>query len=295
MAGARHGSGDRVPCDGGCSHAAASRDAASAREPHGVHGPAAASPATLARIEEASLNALQTPLQLFYDGWLLRLSPGKAKRARSVNAHFGSTLPLSRKIAHCETVYAVRGLPALFRVTPFVHPPDLDRALDAEGFDRYEQTLVQALALRTPPQMPGMPPRVSVRTVDAGAFAEAVGAVRGTTAVERAAHRERLIGSAVAMRFVVVEDAGRVVCTAQLAAEEGIAGVFDVNTAHHARGQGHATRAVASLLTWAWEHAATVAYLQVSEDNAPALALYRKFGFATQYAYHYRARPGECA
>ena len=35
------------------------------------------------RIEEAGLNALQTQRQLFYDGWLLRVSPGKAKRARN--------------------------------------------------------------------------------------------------------------------------------------------------------------------------------------------------------------------
>ena len=37
----------------------------------------------LRRVEEIGLNALQTQQQLFYDGWLLRLSPGKAKRARS--------------------------------------------------------------------------------------------------------------------------------------------------------------------------------------------------------------------
>src|SRR5206468_1751271 len=35
------------------------------------------------RIEEAGLNALQTQRQLFYDGWVLRVSPGKAKRGRS--------------------------------------------------------------------------------------------------------------------------------------------------------------------------------------------------------------------
>ena len=81
------------------------------------------------RIEEAGLNALQTQRQLFYDGWLLRVSPGSAKRARSVNAHFGSTLPLDEKIAHCERVYGERELPALFRITPFVHPADLEGAL----------------------------------------------------------------------------------------------------------------------------------------------------------------------
>lgn len=36
------------------------------------------------------------------------------------------------------------------------------------------------------------------------------------------------------------------------------------------------------------------ALLRVDEDNEPALGVYRKFGFATSYAYHYRGRPGEC-
>src|SRR5512141_3183507 len=88
----------------------------------------------IARIEEAGLNALQMPRQLFYDGWLLRLSPGSAKRGRSVNAHFGSTLPLEGKIGHCEDVYARHALPVLFRVTPFTQPPDLEAALAARGY-----------------------------------------------------------------------------------------------------------------------------------------------------------------
>ena len=79
-------------------------------------------------IEEAGLNALQTQRQLFYDGWLLRVSPGKAKRARSVNPHFGSSLPLDGKIDRCERLYGASGLPTLFRVTPFAKPPGLDAA-----------------------------------------------------------------------------------------------------------------------------------------------------------------------
>ena len=33
------------------------------------------------RLEELSLNSSAPPGQLLYDGWLLRLAPGKAKRA----------------------------------------------------------------------------------------------------------------------------------------------------------------------------------------------------------------------
>src|SRR5512134_2185033 len=87
------------------------------------------------RIEEAGLNAMQTQRQLFYDGWLLRVSAGKAKRGRSVNAFFGSTLPLAGKIAHCERIYAQQGLAPLFRMTPFDQPEDLEAALAARGYE----------------------------------------------------------------------------------------------------------------------------------------------------------------
>jgi len=61
-----------------------------------------------------------------------------------------------------------------------------------------------------------------------------------------------------------------------------------------ARGRGFASAIVAALLAWAREQAAACAFLQVNDDNAAALAVYRKFGFATVYTYHYRARAGEC-
>ena len=74
------------------------------------------------RIEELSLNSSAPPGQLFYDGWVLRLLRGKAKRARSVNAVYPSRLPLAGKIEYCERLYRANALPAIFRITPFSEP-----------------------------------------------------------------------------------------------------------------------------------------------------------------------------
>jgi ribosomal protein S18 acetylase RimI-like enzyme len=245
------------------------------------------------RIEEAGLNALQTQRQLFYDGWVLRLSPGKAKRARSVNPHFGSSLPLDAKIERCEGLYAAHGLPALFRVTPFVQPAELDTALDRRGYVRFDPTLVQVAALGDEPTI-----RVtSEATLDApppAEFVEAAGMLRGSPPGQRAAHLERLSQSPLAVRALIARVDGRAVACGQIALEDHLAGVYDMVTAPDARGRGVATLLVRDLLRWARERGASHAFLQVNDDNAPALAVYRKFGFTTSYAYHYRARPHEC-
>ncbi|HVK31995.1 MAG TPA: hypothetical protein VM845_05770, partial [Burkholderiaceae bacterium] len=53
--------------------------------------------ALLQRVEDAGLNASAPPQQLWLDGWLVRFSPGKAKRARCVNAVAVGLRPLAHK------------------------------------------------------------------------------------------------------------------------------------------------------------------------------------------------------
>ncbi len=246
----------------------------------------------LRRIEEASLNGLQTQRQLFYDGWLLRLSPGLAKRARSINAHFGSTLPLSAKIDYCERVYEERGLPALFRMTPFNAPPDLEDTLEARGYKPFQPTLVQTLQLERPPDVP-CPPDVEFTVPSVPEFVAAVGELQAASAEQRAAHLERLAQSPLTTRILVALSGGQPVASGHAAIEDGLVGVFSVATKHSFRGRGIGSALTAALLAWARIRGAHTAYLQVAADNQSALSVYRRMGFATAYTYHYRARPGE--
>jgi ribosomal protein S18 acetylase RimI-like enzyme len=245
------------------------------------------------RIEEAGLNNLHTRRQLLYDGWLLFLSPGKAKRARSVNAHFGSSQPIGEKIARCERIYSDRGLPVLFRITPFAQPPNLDDALAARGYAAFDPTLVQTLALERPPaRAPGADVELDAPMLEA--FIDAVGEMRASPASQRAAHLERVAHTPLDLQPLIARRDGKVVGAGMLSIDGDIAGLFDIVTADGSQRQGIGTAIVVELLRRAWERNVRTVFLQVTGDNAPALAIYRKFGFATRYRYHYRAPPDQC-
>lgn len=258
--------------------------------------PAGCDSAEVRRMEEFCFNVLQSRRQLLYDGWLLFLSPGTAKRARSVNAHFGSTLPLDEKIAHCEALYARHGLSALFRLTPCSQPDRLDDALAALGYVAFDRTLVQTCALDAalPIAADAVPPDdVELSSPLPDAFVEAVGAMRGSNATQRAAHLERLAQSPLALVPILARKDGATVASGMACVDRHFAGVFDVVTAPSQRRKGLGTLIVSALLRKAWERGAREGFLQVDESNRVALAIYRRFGFATRYAYHYRARAAE--
>jgi hypothetical protein len=85
--------------------------------------------ALLSRIEDAGLNASAPPQQRWIDGWLVRFSPGKAKRARCVQPVADGVLPLDERLALCAAVYREAGLPMVVRMTPFSRPAGLDEEI----------------------------------------------------------------------------------------------------------------------------------------------------------------------
>ncbi|MFM8768304.1 MAG: hypothetical protein ACKOD9_11235 [Rubrivivax sp.] len=74
--------------------------------------------ALLRQVEEAGLNASAPPQQRWLDGWLVRYCPGKAKRARCINAvALGQRSPQA-KLAECEVLFQEAGLPLVWRSGP---------------------------------------------------------------------------------------------------------------------------------------------------------------------------------
>lgn len=243
----------------------------------------------LSRVEDAGINASAPPQQRWVDGWLLRYSPGKAKRARCVQAVAAGRLPLNDRLALCRAVFADAGLPMMVRITPFSLPVGLDDALAAQGYHRLDDTRVMVTTTPTG-QAPALPAGLHLALLAPEDFAEVVGGLRGSPAGQRQAQAQRLRSSPVAYQGWVLRraDDGPVQACAQVATEAGMVGLYDVFTAPQARGQGLARLLCGHLLAQAVAAGARTAYLQVEADNAAARAIYHRLGFTDAFAYHYR-------
>jgi ribosomal protein S18 acetylase RimI-like enzyme len=240
------------------------------------------------RIEDLLLNATQPLDQLQYDGWLLRFSRDDAKRARSVNPIYGSSRPISEKIAYCESLYDEREMPALFRLTPFAKPPGLDEALAKQGYSRFETSLVMSADLQG--HLPHVRAGLHFERRHLGKWLDLATVMRGLSPQRKQAEYERLFEGTLPGFAVIASLADTPVACGLTMVEEDYAGLFAVCTLDEYRNQGIGTALCAHLMQTARLHGADRCWLSVAADNASALRVYEKLGFSPVYEYWYRAR-----
>lgn len=239
------------------------------------------------RIEEAGINASATSRALWYDGWLVRYSAGKAKRARSIYPLAASALPLDEKLAYLKPFYAQQSLPLMLRVTS-LHEASLDLALAERGLLREDDTRVMSGPLELAPLLPTLPQGYSLDAVDAIEFAESVGQLRGSPPEQRAAHAKRLAESPMPTIRCVITHEGHPVSAGQCVIEATLVGLYDIVTDEAHRGRGLASLASRWLLAKAHASGARHMYLQVDADNAVARKIYHTLGMEDRYSYWYR-------
>ncbi len=237
------------------------------------------------QIEEAGMNAWPAKQHILYDGWLLRFANGYTKRANSVMPVYESVLEVDEKIACCEDIYRQMGLPPVFRLTPLAQG-NLDSALEGRGYRKIDPTRVLTLSLDhwdAP-----VPQETALRELPLEQWMGVFSEISGSLVEVQPAHAQILQNIIHPYLAAALEISGKWVACGLGVLERDWFGLFDIVTHPGYRQQGFGTQLVGGMLDWAKSHGADKSYLQVMEQNTPALGLYAKMGYADAYGYWYR-------
>lgn len=237
-------------------------------------------------IEELSLNHWQPLSTLLYDGWVLRFADGYTKRANSVNPINDSTCDVNEKIKTCEQIYSANLLPIIFKMTPFVHPVNLDDTLQAKGYSVIDITSVQTLDLDDINE-----PRLTSVKINESMTEEWLNHFCRLNQVNDKHKRtmERMLSNIKTRKgFISLYHNEQAIACGLGVIEREYIGLYDIVTDSQYRNQGFGEQMILNLLKWGKENGAKSSYLAVISHNEPALRLYSKLGYSEIYKYWYR-------
>ena len=223
--------------------------------------------------------------------WLLRASDGFTGRANSALATGDPGLPLADAIEKVRGWYAERSLPAMIAVPyPLNGPVDseLDRLLTALGWTARTAAIVMTAS-------------TADVTASAAQNVPGIGFDAEPDVAWLARYRYRgqdlppiareLLTSAPWQAFASVRADGGTIAIGRVAGAGEWAGLTAIEVDPTRRRQGLGASITTALTRHAAEHGYRNIYLQVTDENAGARALYRKLGFTDHHGYHYRVAP----
>ena len=246
-----------------------------------THADATATSALTQRVEQASLNAWPALHQVLHDGWVLRFSHGFTRRANSVTVLQAGTRGIDSRIAFCEQQYRRANLRTLFRITSNCAEAQLEAQLLARGYTGEDPTHVLSIDVTRHTHAPI--PRALARDEWLNAYDH----LSGSPAHAQQLHSLLLKAIRFDCLFAVLDVGNDIAACGFAVVEADLVGIFDVVTAPARRKQGLGEQLVSGLLAWGAHHGANTGYLQVMQDNAPALRLYHRLGFTPLHTYKY--------
>jgi N-acetylglutamate synthase len=247
----------------------------------------------LEEISAAGWRGLETQWQ---GDWLMRAAGGFTGRANSALLLGDPGMALPGAVDEVKGWYAARGLPPKFQV-PLPDSASADQWLAEHGWTWFDEVrvLVADIDHLLEATLADVGP-ARVITVDPhpddawlAAYHYRGGALP--------AHARSVIDNGDQLGFAsvrTVSGTGEVLAIARGSVDRRWLGVTAVEVVPSQRGQGLAGIVLGALATWADGLGAHSCYLQVSVDNAAALALYQRAGFVDHHRYHYRkTSPGQ--
>ncbi len=224
--------------------------------------------------------------------WQLRAAEGYTGRANSVLPIGDPGVPLEDAVTFACSWYIARGLTPKFQL-PLPLCADLEAALAGRGWTPYHHTHVKVTdlgPLRMNVERASPPPGTTVTTTHTD-DAEWRAAFRYGSEPLPSSVAPILTASKHPV-FVTVRGAdGATRAIGRGALTDGWLGITAVEVAEPFRRQGHGRLVIGALAAYASQHGTRHVYLQVGNDDEPAIGLYEQLGFVPHHDYVYRVMP----
>lgn len=231
-----------------------------------------------AGLERAAALAMPAPVVEQLGDWRLRAAEGFTGRANSVLPLGSPGVPMPVALSRVVDFYTARGLPPQIDVPlPLCRP--LARFLSEQGWTTICRVLVQELAIA---DLIAATPAGEGFTLSATPSPQALDMIHGRRGVLPPSAMHVLCAVPV---VAFAESGSPLLAMARGTVTNRWLGLTFVETAPQARRQGLAREAIGALARWGAANGAQRAFLQVQDDNHPALALYAGLGFTTSHNY----------
>ena len=217
--------------------------------------------------------------------WTLRAAGGFTGRANSALPVGDPGRPLDAAVEAVVRWYGDRGLPARIQLPTAGAPQALPGLLDAAGWTA--EPSVHVMTAELTPVVRAFRSEVEVR-LDEEPDDDWLVTFRDGPVPDVA--RAVLVNHDDVV-FASIRDGSRCVATARAAVDGRWVGLSCVAVAPDRRRAGLGRAVSAAALRWALARGARRVYLQVTADNAPAVALWEQMGLAVHHDYAYRSAP----
>jgi ribosomal protein S18 acetylase RimI-like enzyme len=242
---------------------------------------------TVDAIESAAAIAWPAVETTVLGSWRLLAGEGFSRRRNSAIPAGPTPTDLDGRLRDVAKWYRERDLPMLYRITPACSPA-LDAELAGRGFSLEAPTLVMSRPIDVSESVPGVVDTPEATEAWIHAELEALGV------------DESLVGPWLATvrsvpsprAFVAPIDGDRLVGAGLGVVVGDFLGVFEIVVRPRERRRGHARRMMEALHRFGAVEGAGQAFLQVLEDDYPAIALHRALGYEVSHRYWYRRDVG---
>lgn len=240
-------------------------------------------------IEELAANAWPAEMVQHLGGWRMRYTGGSSRRVNSVWPNQPPSIEkIELAIEMAEAFYQRRGVIPRYKICPAALPADLPQRLEARGYIPDAHTATKTAPLATVLDNTRLP---DVEMIGSAVMTEqwfqtytgASGYSPASLPIRRGIFER--IGPQT--YYVLLAEDGKPVSAGLGVVERGWMGIFCLVTVPEYRRKGLASGVMHILADWGRSMDAENIYLQVMEDNPPALRLYQQMGFERQYVYSY--------